>query len=148
MQQWTLSPNYPIVDASVKVVKLPNGTSLASILLKQQPITAALNGTGQNGGTPAGNSGGACDESPASLGRWWVPVAYRRQAGAGGGSGSTPSPKWDHMSSSSCTTTIPWGAFGGEAVGSEAGQFLSRRRYYFALFGGCCICPRCTSHRT
>ena len=144
MQQWTLSPNYPIVDASVKVVKLPNGTSLASILLKQQPITAARNGTGQSGGIPAGNSGWACDESLTSE-RWWVPVAYRRQVGSGGGSGSPASPlKWDHMNSSSCTTTIPLGAFGGEAVGSGAGGLilrrdsfiLSQRRFCFAYFGG------------
>ena len=103
MEQWTLSPNYPVVDASVKVAKLPNGTSWASAVLKQRPVVPLA------APAPGWTNGTFCDDASAASGRrWWLPIAYKRQGHTGVASPS----KWEPLGS--CATTVSLGSFGGE----------------------------------
>ena len=112
MEQWTLSPNYPVVDASVKVAKLPNGTSWASAVLKQRPVVplaAPAPGWTNAAPAPGWTNGTVCDDASAASGRrWWLPIAYKSQGHTGVASPS----KWEPMGS--CATTVSLGSFGGE----------------------------------
>ena len=94
MRQWTLSPNYPVLDASIRVDRLPNGSSTAALKLRQSPVVlpAASSAAPAAAAAAAASVVPFCNDTTGE-GLWWVPISAKpevsglggRQAGEGRG---------------------------------------------------------------
>ncbi len=73
MQQWTLSPNYPILEVDVEL----DQDAPAALTLRQRPLLPP-------GTSPSAN--GTCNESSSAAkggaGRWWLPVSAKHEGSA------------------------------------------------------------------
>ena len=82
MRRWTLSPNYPVLDASIRVDRLPNGSSTAALQLRQRPIVLPASKAAP-AATAVAAVAPSCNDT-TGVGIWWVPISAKPEVSGKG----------------------------------------------------------------